>query len=141
MKWFEGRETRARKAAVRNAIAVMTSDGRVDDRELDVLRRISERVGLPSDELEKLLEEDAPAEFVVPATREERVRQLLDMVLMMLADGEIDPREVEWCTAAAGRMGFSETAIPALLDSVVASMRDGRSRAEIFVQVGAYLGR
>jgi tellurite resistance protein len=141
MKWFEGHAAREKKTAVRNAIAVMASDESVDARELAMLEQICNRVGLERAELDKLLENPSAVRFTVPDTREERVRQLLDLVFMMMADGEVEARELALCTDLAERMGFAKRVVPALLETIMAGIREGRARAQVFVEVGAYLGR
>jgi uncharacterized membrane protein YebE (DUF533 family) len=140
VKWFESHADREKKTAVRNAIVVMASDGRVDERELAMLEQICGRVGLGRDELAKLLASPRNVRFAIPQTREERVRQILDLVFMMMADGEVDSRELAMCTDLAERMGFSKAVVPILLETIVTAIRGGKKRAQVLVEVGSYLG-
>jgi hypothetical protein len=105
-----------------------------------MLEQICGRVGLGRDELAKLLASPRNVRFAIPQTREERVRQILDLVFMMMADGEVDSRELAMCTDLAERMGFSKAVVPILLETIVTAIRGGKKRAQVLVEVGSYLG-
>ncbi len=141
MGWFEGQATREKKAAVKNVLAVMAADGQIDKRELAFVALVCKRVGLNPKHLKELISASHKVQFTVPEAMEERVLQLIDMVFMMMADGKIDPREMDLCMTLASRMGFPASVIPDLVKKLVDSDQEGSDRAQVAVDIGSFLGK
>ena len=139
MGWFEGQASKEKKTAVANAIAVMTADGKIDNSELKLLAAICARVGLSEKKTKEVLANPGKVKFTVPKTREERVRQLIDMVFMMMVDGKIDRREMDVCMTLASRMGFPSSVIPKMMADLIAAIQRGRSREQVRVEIDGFL--
>ncbi len=141
MGWFDGQATKEKRVAVKNAILVMMADGRIDKRELAFLLQVCKRVGVSEKEMKKLLDSLKDVKFTVPKSNDERIRQLMDMVFMMMVDGEIDNREMAVCLDLGKHLGFPPAMVGTIVKSVAAAIQGGRSRAEVAVEVGSYLGK
>ncbi len=131
MDFFEARESKEKKAAIMNVIAVMLADGRIDDREKTLLGRVCQRVGLGLDQLEEMLSNPSKVQFVVPASPKERLLQLVDMVFMMLADEEIDARELAVTDNFARRLGFSARNVRQLVTGIIEGVKRGHTRLQV----------
>ena len=127
MDWFDDQATKEKKAAVMNVLAVMFADGKIDETEKKFLGAVCKRVGLSQEELKELLSDPGNIKFTVPESRKERIFQLLDMVFMMMIDGEIDQREMDVCITLATRMGFRPTAV----STIVEAIKKGRNRDQV----------
>lgn len=138
MAWFEGQALKEKKTAVANAMAVMAADGDIDESELKLLAAICVRVGLNEKQTKEVLANPGKVKFTVPKDKGERVRQLTDMVFMMMADGKVDRREMDVCMTLASRMGFPSSVIPKMLASLIAAIQQGRARAQVCVEVGEF---
>ncbi len=138
-KWFGGDLTAGRKSAVRNVIGVMLADGKIDPREKAFLKVVCNRVGITRQELADLVRNPAGIEFVRPKDDQERAIQMCDMVFMMLADGEIDRRELEFCMVAAQRLGFHPKVVPELTAKIIANIKGGRSQQRVTSGVADFL--
>jgi hypothetical protein len=47
------------------------------------------------------------------------MQQLVDMIRIMLADGQIDQREIDLCITLATRMGFRPSQVTALVQHIM----------------------
>lgn len=137
--WFESRDSKEKKTLIMNLLAVMFADGKVDDRELEFLRNVAFEIGYSQDDIQAILNNPDNIEFVVSDDPEMRIQQLVDMVLMMMADGEIDAAEMDLCMTIAARMGFNSGIIPQMVEDIAAKMREGRPRDEVDKEVEEFL--
>lgn len=141
MGWFEGRALKEKKTAVLNVMKVMEVDGAIDEKELLVLAKVCARVGLSPKHLKGLIGARDKVEFTVPKDMDQRVLLLFDMTLMMMADGEIDKREMDLCMTLASRMGFPASVIPDLVKKLIESAREGSDQEKVAVDIGSFLGK
>ncbi len=137
--WFGGTPAKERQSAVRNAIGVMLADGKVDPREMTFLKAVCHRVGITEKELKNLIDDPASISFVPPKDAAERAMQLCDMVFMMLADGDIDQREMAFCIGAAERLGFPPKVVPDLTGKIIAAIKGGSSQQRVTKDVSDFL--
>lgn len=126
MGWLDSREHKGNRAQLANLVVVMLSDGRIDDREIELLFEISQRMGVSPQELEELLREP-PKEIIVPTNATTRRDQLLQVINMMLADGRIDQREMAACEEIAAAYGFDRAIVGTIVQSLIHSLRSTRS--------------
>jgi len=138
-KWFGGEPSAARKSAVRNVIGIMLADGKIDPRERTFLKAVCKRVGITEQELGDLMRNLSGIEFVPVKDDKERVMQLCDMVFMMLADGEIDKRELAFCTVVAQRLGFQPKVVQNLIAKIIADIKRGLLQQGVTKDVADFL--
>ena len=131
MSWFESRSVREKKTAVKNVIAVMLADGRIDPSEMKFLAIVCKRVGISERDLKDILDNPQSITFTPADSLDERMKQLLDIVLMMLADGHIDERELDLCISIGRLLGFQPSAITRTVEAVVDQVE--RSRRDVYV--------
>lgn len=117
-----------KKSALRNAVAVMLADGKVEPNEIATLGVICARLGLEPAVLKEILANPNQIEFVVPQDSAERVRQLVDVVFMMMADGDINPKELECCSAVAACLGFNASNVAQVILGIAEAIRNGVNR-------------
>lgn len=120
-----------KQAAIRNVVMVMLADERIDPAELRVLHRVAQRVGMSEAEAEDIMRNPAKIKFVRPRSQKEKVFQLIDMIYMMSADGDIDPREKVVCTRCALLLGLNPLLIVRMIDAIASGLREKKSREQI----------
>ena len=125
MGWFESRELKEKKAAFRNLVAVSFADGHLDQGEVEALRFIAERMGLTKSQAEAVVRDPDSVEFVVPTDPQARVLQMIDMVTVMMADGELDRTEMVICVHLGEKLGFSLAEVKHLIEGIVTAIRAG----------------
>ncbi len=144
MDWFGGSESQSskeKKGAVMNAVCVMLSDGHVDPREYELLKRILARVNMNEAEMKDMIAHPEKIQFTVPQSQDERQMQLIDIVFMMMADGKIDTREMKIVLQFASMLGFTPQTVADLVKNIITEgIKQGRSRTEVKSDVDAWLG-
>ena len=115
------------KSALQCMIAVMLADGKIQPGEQQFLNEICRRFDITEEELNEAFATLGTSRHVFPKDPPGRISYLLDMAYMMLADGSIDPREMDLCQRASRCLGFE----PAVVDQVVSAIEKGIEREKI----------
>ena len=131
MSLFEGQAAKERKSGFLSVLGVMLADGKIDKNEELFLASVAVRLGISEKELKEVLDDPSAVAFTPPKDSRERVCQLVDVVLMMLVDGEIDRREAELCIHAARRLGFPAETVTKLVEAIIERVKQGIDRADI----------
>jgi len=134
MTWFEGKDAKRRKSALVTVLQVMVADGKVDPSEKMFLAKVCARLGVKEKELKKVLANPSAVQFTPPNDNKERIFQLFDVILMMLADGRIDQREMDLCIYAGRRLGFPQATVPKLVNGIIERANQGADRSEVAVE-------
>ncbi len=125
MAWFEWRSSKEKKSAIKNIVAMMKADGKVTEAELACLQEIAKRVDLSEEELQAIVRSPDSTRFVVPRKRLEKVRQLVDVSAMMVADGEVGEEESVVFFQLARSFGFSQELAEEMHRVIVSSLLNG----------------
>lgn len=128
MGWFDSKDTMQKKSALRNAVAVMLADGKIEPNEIATLSIICTRLGLDAGVLKEILANPDKIQFVVPQDDTEKVKQLVDVVFMMMADGDINPKELACCTTVAMGLGFDASIVGKVILGIAEAIRNGINR-------------
>ncbi|HUT88265.1 MAG TPA: hypothetical protein VMY37_02100 [Thermoguttaceae bacterium] len=139
MSWFESQSTKEKKSTVKNVIAVMLADGKITSEEQEFLAAVCVRVGLSPAELKSILDDPQKVSFTPAKAPKERIMQLLDVVFMMMIDGEVDQREMRLCQAIATQLGFPASAVPKLVMAIIEGIKKGRERATVASEIEGLL--
>ena len=94
------------QAHLRSLAAMAAADGRIDPNEHAFLLMVGARHGIPRPEVEGLLANHGRVLLSPPRDPGLRLQQLVDLVHMMLCDGEIAGSEMMLCQSFARAMGF-----------------------------------
>jgi len=124
---------------VKNAIAVMLADERIDPNEIQLLSMICQRVGLSEKQLKAILQNPQSIEFTPAKNPNDRMQQLVDMVAMMMIDMEIDPREMEVCIHLASKLGFRPSSVTGLVQHIINELEKSRGTQQVNIDVATYL--
>jgi uncharacterized tellurite resistance protein B-like protein len=92
---------------IKDLIAMARVDDDFDDRERGYISMVGQKIGLTSDEIKEVITDPDIKEYHLPKTMRERYNYLYLLVSMMMVDGEIDQKEVDYCTAIAKKFGIS----------------------------------
>jgi len=120
----------------RNLIYLSAVDGKIDRRELEFLSYLAFRWGLTQKELEEIIKEVLSKPEVIdrykpPKTNKEKLDQLFDLIGMMMADGEIDQRELDFCMTIAVKMGLRPSIVPQIIMTIVEGIKRGETKEEV----------
>lgn len=86
---------RKKMAIVKAAICALCADGKADEKEMDLLREICQKMGIRQRTLKGLIREieHGDSTLFIPSTIEERKEVLSYMAKMMWVDGDVDREE------------------------------------------------
>lgn len=139
MSWFESPAKKAAKTHFATMVAIAAADGQLHPNEMALLRAVAQRIKLSDREVQKVLSNPQKIKFAVPTDGKERVLMLFDMVLMMMADGKIDQREMDFVVMAAGRLGFPSSFVLKLVTGLVDAARKGKRHGQVATEAEAWL--
>lgn len=127
---FESKKSKIQKSHFRNLIGLACVDGDFDENEKQFLIQTGIRWGLSREQVDCVLDHPDRVAFVLPDNGDDRLHQLTDLIVMMMADGEIVEAEMDYVQALAVRMGFRASDVPKMLAIIVEAIR-ANSRPEI----------
>lgn len=114
------------KSHLINLITLANADEKLDIAEEAYLQNLASRHGITPEYLKMISRNEITNEaFVVPENPIDRLRQIFDLVCMMLVDGKLDEREVSLCIKMTARLGFGSDLVADLVKSIVSATEEG----------------
>lgn len=132
---FDSGEKKRRMNHVKNLLVLAAQDGEITQDELEFILQIAVRSGISPSEFNRILERPGSISFYPPNTYAERIDQLIDMVGVMMIDGEIHEREVNFCKTIAIKLGFNHRIIEKLVLEVIDSLAHNMARDAIIAHL------
>lgn len=128
---FESEETKRLKSHIINLGALAKIDGHLDALEMEHIIAIGQRKGMKAQEVQALLADSSRVKLTLPNNDLDRFDQIYDLVEMMLADGIVDEKEMDFCIDMATKMGFRKAVVGVLVKKITNGVKDGLSRDDI----------
>ena len=107
----------------RNLVSLAGVDGKIEEAELQILKKIATEQGIADDRLAFMLKKSSEYAFIIPQNQIERHRQMKDMIELAIIDDEFHKSEYELIQKVGKRLNFSESEIKDLIDEVIANTR------------------
>ena len=101
---------------IKNLIVMAKIDGHLHSDELKLLYKMVKKYNYDPGKVKELLEDDGKITPEVPTLYSQKLAQLYDLVLMMMADNVIDNNELEYSEHMAELYGFNSTVIQSMMD-------------------------
>lgn len=121
---FMSKSEKERLSHLRNLISVAAIDGKIEESEMNILAKVASREGMSEYEFRRCLENPGSVKFVVPNSDEKCRQFLLDLVVMMMVDGDIDEKEIELCKVIAVGLGYKPEVVHALILGLIVKVRE-----------------
>lgn len=116
---FDSADKKKKLSHIKNLVVLAASDGEIDKSEFDLILSIGKRIGLSPDELHRIVKRPDSVNFRAPDSVRLRIEQLLEMVFVMMVDGEIHENEVALCKLTAMRLGFKPQVIDKMVKDII----------------------
>lgn len=133
-------KTKQRKQLNRSHIKslweVVMADGKIHEDELKLMYSLGAELKMSKREVDKI--KDESISFMVPETDEQRFEFIYNFTCMMMADDDIDYREMEICKNYAAELGFKKSIVDELVKSISSNVSVGNSKKETYERL-AYL--
>jgi len=118
-----------------NLYIISLSDSTFDQKERELLYNIGIERGLNKSEIDFITKNPHKVRFYKPNGIYEKFEHLYDFARMILADGIIDPREIEVFSILAKKLEFKEEDIPELINLFVDEVKKNTQKDIIFKKV------
>ena len=121
--FFESGETTQDKGHVKNLVLLAQADGRVSDDELLFIHKIGRKIGLTYTQIGNIIDDPNVIQVIPPASKEERLEHMVDMVRVIHSDGIIDNKEMSLISKFAIQIGFTsleDAHVSEILDAIKA---------------------
>lgn len=100
--------------------------------ELKALYKSAEDRGISPKNLDEILLNPVNSKIAVPQSIEEKIDCLYDLTVMIWADGEVSPNERTSLEKYVLMFGFMEENSLQIVDYLIDSVKDGKSKNDIF---------
>lgn len=125
---FDGSEKKKRLSHIKNLLILAGRDGEITKDEMDLIFSIAIEKGLSPVEFNRIVERPESVSFYPPNTYKERIDQLIDLVRLMMIDGEIDEGEMIFCKTVAEKLGFNHRIIDKIVNDIIHVVVQGIAR-------------
>lgn len=106
------------KANFVNLVAVALADGHITHEEYDLLYIVGKRFGANAEEVDEIITAYKFLTFEGPSEMDDKLRQLISLNRMMLADGIVDEKELRLINSFASGLGFDESTTAAYIKRI-----------------------
>lgn len=113
---FENNEQNRKKSHLKNLIELALADGNMDDVELRLLKDIAARLDMTMEDIEDIRKYPEHIKFTPPSSDKAKVKQISDLVKMMIADRKIEPNEVKLCKSLAIKLNLAPNIVDDLIE-------------------------
>ena len=113
---FELRYLRYKKKHLSNLVALANIDGHFHETEEKLLYGIGDKYGIKPEQVKAIIKNKDKIKPEVPPHFEQKIDQFYDLVLMILADGVIDDKEMHFFEGIAEEYGFNEKVVPKIME-------------------------
>lgn len=124
-------EEAAKKQHFKNLLSIAFADGILDKSELEFLFKKSDKYYITISEIENLVDNSIHVKPVLIEDADERAEKMLELIQMMLIDGETHERENRLCISFGVSLGYSPENIHEMIHKVVTMIEGGDSHIQI----------
>lgn len=133
--FYESGEQSRQKGHFRNLVLLARVDGTVSAMEMQLLKRVANRLSLTDEQVTEIIQnpEDFPA--IPPATREERYERFVQLIQLLIVDGQSDKKEEAMVRRLGIELGFTPERIEEKFPIILEHLRNGMTREEVLTKV------
>ncbi len=119
-----------------NLVHLAKIDQHFDEREEELIYRIGRKVGFSDEEIKETIENPHTSDISHPESKEEQFETLFNVVNMMMVDGRLYQKELDYCIEVALKLGFKKIIVTVLIraieDGLKLEMDENSIRQEAF---------
>lgn len=104
---------------MKTLLALAYADGKLEKNEITAIASFAAREDVDVEEVQKMLDGKDKVKFIPPKSEDDKIQYLHDLVLLMIADGNISEKEYALCKAVADQFGYREEAIEIILKRII----------------------
>jgi uncharacterized membrane protein YebE (DUF533 family) len=100
-----------KKAELNVLINLAASDNSVAEREAKLIHMIGKANGIPTEEINKMLQNPKPIDSVAALTPDQKFEHLYYLIQLMKMDGQVFRSEVVFCEHIAEKLGYKRSVV------------------------------
>jgi uncharacterized tellurite resistance protein B-like protein len=131
LNYLDHAEKKNKKEYFIHLIHVTLADGKVTDKESEMLHRIGKKMGFTDPEIDTLFTRTAKSSYIPPYELSKKFDQLYDIIKLVLADGKIDENEMHLARIFALTAGFQDEDIPLILNLLIEGIKNGKDEEHL----------
>ncbi len=108
-----------------NLVYLAKIDDHFDQSEKDLVYKIGFNSGLNAKQIDLLIDKAQDIDIVVPDTEEDQFEYLFNVVQMMMIDGKLYQKELDYCIEVAIRLGFKKIIVTVLIRAIEDGLKLG----------------
>ena len=116
---FQGNEDKKNKSYIKNLLELARADGKLDDSELELVISIAGNFDISKVEVLEIKDNPNSIQFTPPSSYSAKVKLLEDLVKIMIADKEIDEKEVKLCKDLALKLDIAPVIVDELIQNLI----------------------
>ncbi len=116
LELLQGKKKKRARGHLKNLLAVASSDGCLDNMEIDYILSMAQRYNISEDELKTIKDNPEAYDYEPPVDDREKFDHLHHLVSMMLIDGKVHDQEKEVCKRFARSLGLKEEFVDDFID-------------------------
>ncbi|MEM1407193.1 MAG: hypothetical protein AAGG59_10495 [Bacteroidota bacterium] len=101
----------------RNLVSLATADGKIEEIERIALSKIAYDIGVPLDRLNVMLDHGDEYVYFIPQNKQDKEKQLSDMIRLALADGDLAKAELELIHLVGSRLDYTKDEVNSVISS------------------------
>lgn len=113
---FDRNEHNKKKSHLKNLIELALADGNIDDVEIKLLMEIASKLDMSAEDIEDIRNHPENIKFTPPSSEKAKIRQISELVKMMVVDKKIEPNEVKLCKSLAIRLNLAPNIVDDLIE-------------------------
>lgn len=129
------------RSHMKNLIEMAAVDGDFIPVESELLKSIAKRNGISEAQLTEIKKNPQGIQFEIPSNKEEKFKQLYELVQMMTIDQNIHDEEVKLCDLFAIKFGYPRERVKELIESIRHNIGNGQNAEEAFKRLAFVLNQ
>ncbi|MDP4678757.1 MAG: TerB family tellurite resistance protein [Cyclobacteriaceae bacterium] len=129
------------RSHIKSLWEVVLADGKIHDDELKLMYSLGAELNMSKREVDNIKKDIDNISFIVPETDEQRFEFIYNFTCMMMADDDIDYREMEICKNYAVELGFKKNLVNELVKSISSNVSAGNDKKETYNRLSFVIGQ
>ena len=131
-------ENATNKQHFKNLLSIAFADGILDKSELEFLFKKSDKFFITSEDISGLIENSMHIKPIEVADAEDRAEKMLDLIQMMLIDGEATEFERRLCMSFGVSLGYDPEKMDNIIDTASEMIENGKSDKKIISHIQSF---
>ena len=129
------------KSHIKSLWEIILADEKIHEDEMNLLYEIAEGLNVGKKEVDRIREDMDNIAFILPDTPEHQFEFIYNFTRMMMADDDIDYREMQICKSYAEKLGFKKNIVDELVKSVSSNVSAGNDVKETYNRLSFVIGQ